>query len=81
MFVGSLIISAILSVFSAPFIWVGVLLLSFYILIILAVGTNLSLRSNQQPFYLILSFIILHFSYGWGSMVGLYQLLIRQITD
>jgi glycosyltransferase involved in cell wall biosynthesis len=69
-FILSLIIPVLISLFVFPsLIFVTIVLFSLYILSI----SLISLRITQKPLlYLnvILSFIIIHFSYGFGSLLG-----------
>jgi glycosyltransferase involved in cell wall biosynthesis len=77
LFIISLIIPSLLSVLFTPFIGLSVLSFVLYISILLTISTKLAITKKQSFIFIIYSFIVLHFSYGWGSLVGIYKILIN----
>lgn len=72
-FVSSLILPIILSLFSNYFMFLSIFILLIYTCTI----TVVSLRVNNKTkrfLFIWFSFIILHFSYGIGSLIGLFKL-------
>lgn len=74
MFILSLIIPTIVGLFWAPAFCVSVLALCAYLLVLGTVSLKLSISKGLNFFYLLASFIVLHVSYGWGSLVGILSL-------
>jgi len=73
-FLLSLIIPLLLGMIWCQFIFFSVALFFFYIGIIGVICGKLSLKKKLSFFHLLCSFLVLHFSYGWGSMSGLLKL-------
>lgn len=73
-FVLSLVIPTLLSTIFLPLILFSLLSLLAYILLLGSVSLKLSITKRLNFFYLLISFIILHVSYGWGSFMGLCDL-------
>jgi len=72
------LLSLILPMFAAfwytPFIWVGLLSLASYLSLVIII--SLRLKNETDSFwYLLISFLTLHFSYGAGSLAGLIKVL------
>jgi len=68
-FVGSLLLPLIASIFYFPLIWLSVLSFGFY----LAGVTYFSFKAKTKGttiIHLVMAFFILHFSYGCGSLIG-----------
>ena len=74
LFIGSLIIPTILSITYWPFMLLSLLSLLLYIVIIGAISCRLAITKRLNIFYLFVSFLVLHLSYGWGSLVGIIKL-------
>ena len=73
-FVLSIIIPLILSIFYFPFIFFSVSILLIYLSLI----TTISFRCKPKKlnlFYALASFLLLHFSYGSGSLLGTIKIL------
>lgn len=75
LFISSLIVPAILSVFYGPFILLFLLSLLSYIVVLGIICCNLAMVKGLNLFYLFMSFVTLHLSYGWGSFIGIIRLL------
>lgn len=73
-FVLSLILPLLCSVIYWPIAFVAFLSLLAYLGLVGAISAKLSISKNLNFRYLIASFIVLHVSYGWGSLVGLLSL-------
>lgn len=53
--------------------WIAVISFLFYLLLLLKV--SLKIRDETSSFHLILfAFLVLHFSYGFGSLIGLFRI-------
>lgn len=76
-FVLSLIVPTIVGVFWWPALCVSALALCCYLLALGCVSLKLALSKRLNSFYLLMSFIVLHISYGWGSFVGILNLLSK----
>ena len=73
LFLLSLIIPAICSIAYWPFILISALSLTLYLIFLLITCTNISLRKRRHFGYLCIAFIVLHFSYAAGSLVGIFK--------
>ena len=73
-FLLSLIVPTILSLVYLPFICVSFASLLTYILALGSISLKLTFSKKLNFFYLFSSFIILHLSYGWGSLIGILKL-------
>lgn len=73
-FVLSLVIPTLLSTIFLPLILFSLLSLLAYILLLGSVSLKLSITKRLNFFFLLISFIVLHVSYGWGSFMGLCDL-------
>ena len=73
-FVLSLIVPVLLSFFYWPLALVSVLSLLAYGTLLGTISAKLSISRKLNFCYLLASFIVLHLSYGWGSLVGLITL-------
>jgi glycosyltransferase involved in cell wall biosynthesis len=74
----SLILPLILSLFIPKFAYVGLLsLVSYFALVIMV---SIKLRDEKNAFiYLVSSFLTLHFSYGIGSLMGIFSVISKYI--
>lgn len=73
-FVLSLVIPSVLSLLYSPFILLSLLSLLLYLLLFSAVSLQIALSKKLNFFRLMITFFLLHLSYGWGSIVGLCKL-------
>ena len=76
-FVLSLILPVIASIFYLPLIALAVLSLIAYVLLLGLISIKLSFSKKLNFFYLLASFLVLHLSYGWGSLVGICKVLFH----
>jgi len=73
-FVLSLVFPLLLALININFLWIIVLSLSSYLALVIML--SLKLRENSNSFlYLVGSFLTLHLSYGFGSLVGIFSIL------
>ena len=72
-FVLSLFIPLLGSVLFAPFAYLALFVLGFYILVVSSISITINTKETRF-IYLILSFLTLHLSYGIGSLVGILKL-------
>ena len=74
LFVLSLILPSILSLFYTPFIFLSILSLLAYLSLLGMISIKLIVSKKLNFFYLLISFLVLHLSYGWGSLIGILKL-------
>lgn len=72
-FILSILILLILAIAWEPAIWILFFILGiyFFILFVKSLFIILSKRNNTTIFHLFVTFIVIHFSYGFGSLVGI----------
>lgn len=76
-FVGSLIISLVLSAIYRPFLWLFLFILGSYIIANLAFSLKISLKKGFRFFFVLpLVFATIHFSYGLGYLKGIWDFII-----
>ncbi|MGM9748298.1 MAG: glycosyltransferase family 2 protein [Candidatus Cryptobacteroides sp.] len=73
-FVLSVIVPSLVGIFWHPAFCVSALAISAYLLALGAISTKLVITKGLNFFYLLASFIVLHISYGWGSLVAIAKL-------
>ena len=74
LFVLSLIVPTLLALIWWKFIVISILSLFAYTCLVSVVSVKLSHQKGLNFFYLVITFLVLHLSYGWGSMCGILQL-------
>lgn len=74
LFIGSLIIPVVLSVLYGPFILLSILSLLLYVIVLGIISFKLAIIKRLNMFYLFMSFVTLHLSYGWGGFMGIVKL-------
>lgn len=74
LFVLSLIVPAILSIVYTPFLIISLLSLFAYVCLLGIISLRLCVNKKLNFIYLLTSFLVLHLSYGWGSLMGLIKL-------
>lgn len=75
LFVLSLIIPLLLTLIWWPFALISAASLLAYTGLLSIVSFKLAVQKKLNFFYLIVTFFVLHLSYGWGSLVGIIKLL------
>jgi hypothetical protein len=69
-----LLLPAILSLLVSPaFIWISLAIAFVYLALVVYRSIKLADR-HSRVVYIIWSFCVLHFSYGFGSLLGLFHL-------
>lgn len=74
LFVLSLIVPTLLALLWWPFILVSAASLLAYLCLVSIISFNLVRKKGLNFFYLVVTFFVLHLSYGWGSLVGILSL-------
>lgn len=74
LFLLSLLIPSLLSLFAPTFILITLLSAILYFLFTSVISLYLSVKKRLSYIYLVIAFAVLHFSYGVGSFVGLCKL-------
>jgi len=75
-FILSLLVPLVLSLWYPKILWVAIISLASYLSLVIII--SLKLRSNKNHFvYLAGSFVVLHLSYGIGSLVGIFLVPIK----
>ncbi len=78
LFILSLIMPLIFSLFFPQVIWISFFSLVSYLSLVIIVSLRLKNSSNSIT-YLIISFLTLHFSYGMGSFMGVFSAINKYI--
>lgn len=73
-FVLGLILPLIAGIFWHPALWLSLAVALMYIIALGTVSLRLAITKKLNFFYLLISFIVLHVSYGFGSLVALLKL-------
>lgn len=79
LFVCSLVIPLLIGIFYPEAMYVSLVSMGMYVLLLMLVCSKLACKKNLSFFYLLGSFWSLHFSYGCGSIVGLWNVLWGKI--
>ena len=74
LFLLSLIVPLLLAFVWWPFALVSAASLLAYTCLFSAVSLKLAVTKKLNFFYLLITFFVLHLSYGWGSLVGILKL-------
>lgn len=74
LFLLSLIVPLLLTFLWWPFVLVSVASLIAYTGLLSMVSLKLALSKHLNFFYLLVTFVVLHISYGWGSLIGIIKL-------
>lgn len=74
LFVLGLIVPTLVGLFWHPALWLTAAVLTAYLLALGTVSIKLARQKHLNFFHLLWSFITLHCSYGWGSLMGLLSL-------
>lgn len=74
LFVLGLVLPALVGIFWHPALLLSAFVLLAYLLVMGAVSAKLAVQKHLNFFYLLWSFITLHYSYGCGSLLGILSL-------
>lgn len=78
-FLLSLTLPILLSFIYPPLLLISIASLLSYILLFTIVSIYLSKSKGLNPLRLFITFFILHLSYGWGSIVGSWYIITKNI--
>jgi len=78
LFLFSLIIPTMLSVLSSQILWLSFFSFISYLSLVIIISFRIKNSSNSIR-YLIVSFLTLHFSYGLGSLMGIFSAINKYI--
>lgn len=78
-FIMSLLFFSMLSFFYFPLLYLSIASFLLYSILLLYASTKIALRSDNDVLFLIVGFLVLHFSYGFGTMIGLINVICKQI--
>ena len=78
MFLLSLLLPFIAGFFWHPLWWLCAASLAVYTIAVSIISARIAMRRHLNFFYLVATFFVLHLSYGWGSLRGLFKLLFLQ---
>lgn len=78
LFVLSLLLSLVGSFIVPQVLWVALFSLVSYLSLVIIISFSLKNSSNTIA-YLIMSFLTLHLSYGWGSLMGIFSVINKYI--
>lgn len=76
-FVLSIILPTLVGLIWCPTLCISALALVTYLLALGSVSAKLAMSKKLNFCYLLASFMVLHVSYGWGSLVGILKLLFK----
>jgi len=71
LFILSLIFPVLFSFLYTPLIWIAACSLLLYLSFLMIICARLAIRKKLNFFYLFWGFVTLHFSYGFGSLIGI----------
>lgn len=72
-FVMSMIMPLVVCLLWLPIIWVSLFAAMTYLIVLGFVSLNLSITKKLNFLYLLITFAVVHVSYGWGSLVALLK--------
>lgn len=75
LFLLSLTLPTVLSLLYFSFIYFSLFFLVLYLIALGGVCLKLALNRRLNIFYLLISFFVLHLSYGWGSLTGIIKIV------
>jgi glycosyltransferase involved in cell wall biosynthesis len=78
-FVFSLLLPLVFSVINVLYIFITLISFLAYVLLIICISFFLALKKKLNMVSLFFSFIVLHFSYGWGSLIGIVEFVLLKM--
>jgi len=78
LFVLSLLLPVLFSLISEKVVWIAFVSLASYLTLVIIISFKLKNNTNSIM-YLIIAFLVLHFSYGLGSLVGIFHVIKKMI--
>lgn len=79
LFVLGLVVPSLLGFIWWPFSMLSGLILVLYFLLVSIISLKAFMNKKVNVFYMVLTFFVLHISYGVGSLVGLKRVLFKQV--
>jgi glycosyltransferase involved in cell wall biosynthesis len=79
LFLLSLMLPVFLTCFNRHILYIAVLSLLMYSFLIMTVSIFAAIKKRLNLLYLIMSFMVLHISYGFGSLIGIIKVITLQI--
>lgn len=77
LFVLSLLVPILASLFYFPLIYIAVITCLLYLMLIIAISFKIAIKKQLNICFLVYSFVVLHTSYGFGSLCGILQLPLK----
>jgi len=78
LFVLSFVVPLGVSLIFPKILWIAIFSLVSYLSLVIIISFRLK-NSSNSIWYLILSFLTLHISYGWGSLMGIFSIVNKYI--
>lgn len=78
LFVLSLVLPLFLSVFYLKISYIALLSLFLYLMLLGGVCLSLCFKNKLNIAKVLAAFIVLHMSYGWGGLVGVFDVLLKK---
>jgi hypothetical protein len=72
-FILSLLLPVMFWFLYLPLLWVALWSSSHYLGLLAIICARLALKKKRSFGYLLWAFVVLHFSYGWGSVMGIFK--------
>lgn len=79
-FVLSTLLPTLLSLFWLPLGYIAIASLICYIIALGCISIKLATSKGLNLVYLLMTFFTLHFSYGWGSLIGILNISKKRFT-
>ena len=76
LFVLSLLLPSLLAIVYWPLLFLSVCSMGLYLMLLGYICLNIALQKHLNLFYLLACFMVLHLSYGWGSIMGIAHCLL-----
>lgn len=80
-FVLSIILPVLLSLVYLPLGYIAIATLFCYILALGSISIKLASSKGLNVIYLLISFFTLHLSYGWGSLIGIFNVCKKRLQN
>lgn len=77
MFVLGILVPLVVGLFWHPALLLSLFVVLFYLVTMGFVSLRLAAKKQLNFIYLLMSFVTLHCSYGWGSLVGILSVLFK----
>jgi glycosyltransferase involved in cell wall biosynthesis len=78
LFLLSLVLPILFACLNYYFIYVTIISLAMYFLLVIGFSFCLAIKKRLSFVYLVVSYIVLHVSYGFGSLMGVIKIIIKK---